>query len=859
MLLNFNKVLEIMENAWFYCISMSLFKFSKEVHMASMLRRIRRSNKNAAKYRFTATLQELLLVGDEKWQPETVVVSFMHRRRKLSSKERRWEPSFSNPEQSVIVWPEQAPDHINILTTLYRNPNDDQYEDKEWTIVIEEVRPKGRRKPIAAVPLNMRLFILDLPDQKSQLKLKLRPLTSHLKQCSLVLLLTSLLVKEGFHDDMSQASSISLMDKRSREQSVNDIANINDLDDQGSSIRPHWRLSSEEKQHSSLNRDVQENIAKLPTEAFYQVDEMSRPVLVPNPQVIATQAVSYRTLSRTHSPRVPVRDRLPDRVEGESLLAWTQRITSGYHGVKVTDFTKSWRSGLALCALLHSYRPDLAGDYDQLDFSETMNGRKANVKKGLAIARAVGISDIPDENDILTPDSKTIKILVERLRRVLEGVSDIKTPTSSSDHRISQLYHISETEKKVIDEINKIKEQREAGAAVDYTSVKLSKSLFHLCNCLSLSFSVYRMLIIQYVMKIPIYLTHLNKSQSYIQLFYTYSSFRDHDISVTMVTPVLPNVRASGRCTSPSKKEELRRKARQMLENPSAMVVASQSTDDEKRRREARRLIDEAVTDGSTYQLVSELVRPSVSIHTFRKCDPSPILQRKRYEPDTPLIPPMGRPTQVMNDQLKQRVTGGLVSNSTLNRVMRFGSMRSQELKDTMSQLAKQYRIHDISGSQSSINATPTRKVVSQWEIRETEQSSSEEQTLLETYMKLTNEKNSLVGKQEYFNIIENIRETSRHIIELNAQLDDITKNTPEDYYKTADEKDRTDQLMDAYMAAIQKKDELIQKLFATEEQLQEDEERLNTLTLERASNFVRGNEEPLTASKRILKTWLRI
>ncbi|KIH62769.1 hypothetical protein ANCDUO_06946 [Ancylostoma duodenale] len=95
------------------------------------------------------------------------------------------------------MWPEQAPEHIDILTTLYKSQNDDQYDDKEWTIVVEEVTSKGRRKPIAAVPLNMRLFIMDHPDQRSELKLKLRPLTSQLKQCNLVILLSSHLLKEG--------------------------------------------------------------------------------------------------------------------------------------------------------------------------------------------------------------------------------------------------------------------------------------------------------------------------------------------------------------------------------------------------------------------------------------------------------------------------------------------------------------------------------------------------------------------------------------------------------------------------------------------------------------------------------------
>uniref|UniRef100_UPI00398E9BE3 F-actin-monooxygenase MICAL3-like isoform X2 n=1 Tax=Pristiophorus japonicus TaxID=55135 RepID=UPI00398E9BE3 len=49
-----------------------------------------------------------------------------------------------------------------------------------------------------------------------------------------------------------------------------------------------------------------------------------------------------------------------DSVVGyEELLSWCKQHTEGYKNVKVLDLTMSWKSGLALCALIHQFRPDL--------------------------------------------------------------------------------------------------------------------------------------------------------------------------------------------------------------------------------------------------------------------------------------------------------------------------------------------------------------------------------------------------------------------------------------------------------------------------------------------------------------------
>uniref|UniRef100_A0A3B4Z0L3 F-actin monooxygenase n=1 Tax=Seriola lalandi dorsalis TaxID=1841481 RepID=A0A3B4Z0L3_SERLL len=73
------------------------------------------------------------------------------------------------------------------------------------------------------------------------------------------------------------------------------------------------------------------------------------------------------SLERAATIRRPVNlCRRESEIRPTRLLTWCQKQTEGYRNVMITDLTSSWQSGIALCALIHKFNPQLI-DFDSLN------------------------------------------------------------------------------------------------------------------------------------------------------------------------------------------------------------------------------------------------------------------------------------------------------------------------------------------------------------------------------------------------------------------------------------------------------------------------------------------------------------
>ncbi|KTG01507.1 hypothetical protein cypCar_00026786, partial [Cyprinus carpio] len=193
----------------------------------------------------------------------------------------------------------------------------------------------------------------------------------------------------------------------------------------GQGNTPSQVLAERESVYRLLPQTTPENVSK--NHSQYSMDPASRYPNI-NMQLVGAAQVCHLidtgeapvlSLDAVSSPH-PRLTRQESVARYSKLLSWCQEQTLGYMNVCVTDFTTSWRSGLALCALIHRFRPDLI-DFASLEESEA----ELNGQLGLDMAeQEFGICPIMTGKEMSTLEESDSLSMVMYLSQLYELLKD---------------------------------------------------------------------------------------------------------------------------------------------------------------------------------------------------------------------------------------------------------------------------------------------------------------------------------------------------------------------------------------------------------------------------------------------------
>ncbi|KAF4009476.1 hypothetical protein G4228_000088 [Cervus hanglu yarkandensis] len=108
------------------------------------------------------------------------------------------------------------------------------------------------------------------------------------------------------------------------------------------------------------------------------------------------------------------------------LLEWCRAMTRNYEHVDIQNFSSSWGSGMAFCALIHKFFPD-AFDYAALDPAQRRHNFTLAFSTAEKLADCAQLLEVDDMVRLAVPDSKCVYTYLQELYRSLVQKGLVKT------------------------------------------------------------------------------------------------------------------------------------------------------------------------------------------------------------------------------------------------------------------------------------------------------------------------------------------------------------------------------------------------------------------------------------------------
>uniref|UniRef100_A0AAA9TWZ2 Smoothelin like 1 n=3 Tax=Bos TaxID=9903 RepID=A0AAA9TWZ2_BOVIN len=108
------------------------------------------------------------------------------------------------------------------------------------------------------------------------------------------------------------------------------------------------------------------------------------------------------------------------------LLEWCRAMTRSYEHVDIQNFSSSWGSGMAFCALIHKFFPD-AFDYAALDPAQRRHNFTLAFSTAEKLADCAQLLEVDDMVRLAVPDSKCVYTYIQELYRSLVQKGLVKT------------------------------------------------------------------------------------------------------------------------------------------------------------------------------------------------------------------------------------------------------------------------------------------------------------------------------------------------------------------------------------------------------------------------------------------------